>query len=133
DDHEPVADFAEARGFVEKRPLLDAGHPLLGVLLGNDGFELVGLDLDGAVVLGHARPVGLSRRLSRKRASTYHRDEQTQGQLNGKSHAASSSRSVSDERGQTQLLTYWPGRRAHFSNCSPAASVTRSKNALPVV
>ena len=54
DDHQPVADFAEAGGLVEKRSLLDAGHPLLGVLLGNDGFEFVGLDLDGAVVLGHA-------------------------------------------------------------------------------
>jgi len=32
---------------------------LLGIFLGNDGFQLVGFDLDGAVVFGHFDPIGV--------------------------------------------------------------------------
>ncbi len=75
DDHQPVADLAESSGLVEKRSLFDAGHPVLGVLLGDDGFELVGLDLDGPVVLGHARPRRLTRRLGPRRHGAGNRDD----------------------------------------------------------
>ena len=67
-DAEPVAGFTEAGALIEKRSLFDAGHPLLGVLLGDDGFEFAGLDLDGVVVLGNARPRRLARRLGRQRS-----------------------------------------------------------------
>jgi len=67
DDHQPVADLAEAGGLVEKRLLFDAGHPVLGVFLGDDGFELVGLDLDAGVALSDAGPVGAFGRLGRRR------------------------------------------------------------------
>ncbi len=77
DDHQPVAHFAKAGGLVEKRSFLDAGHPLFGVVFGNDGFELVRLDLDGSVVLGHTRPLGFFRRLRQQRCGNDSRDEQT--------------------------------------------------------
>ena len=78
-DHQPVADLAEAGRLVEKRLLLDAGHPLLGVLLGNDGFELVGLDLDAELVLGHTHPLGIfRRRLRQSRRDVDGRDDQDQ-------------------------------------------------------
>ena len=32
-------------------------HPLLGVFLGNDGFQFVGLNLDGAVILANVSPL----------------------------------------------------------------------------
>lgn len=92
-DHKTVAGFAEAAGFVEKRALFDAGHPVLGVLLGNDGFEFVGLDLDSAIVLVHACPFGVFRRLGQDRSGACNRDDQPPCQLGegglGKSHESS--------------------------------------------
>ena len=75
---EAVADFTEARGLIEKRALLDTGHPVLRVVLGNDGFELVGFNLDRAVILGHPRPLGIVRRPGENRPVMGHRDEQAQ-------------------------------------------------------
>src|SRR5262249_38169614 len=99
DDHQPVADLAEARGFINKRLFLDAGHPPLGIRLGNDGFELVGLDFDGAVVFGGTDPGGVFRWLSCNWSSSGQREEQGQGRLSdkrfGKFHGMSSNTPLS--------------------------------------
>ena len=63
DDHQAVANFSEAGGLVEKRSFFDAGHPVFGVLLGNDGFEFVSLDFEGVVVLAHVYPLGVLHRI----------------------------------------------------------------------
>ena len=55
--HQAIPRLPKAGRLVEKRLLLDAGHPLLGVVFGNDRFELIGFDFDGPVVFGDFHPV----------------------------------------------------------------------------
>src|SRR5207253_5581454 len=127
------------RRLIEKRPLLDAGHPLFGVLFGNDGFELVGLNLNGPVVLGYVAPGLAAGQLGQKRASAgncneqrtpWKRDLKRLGNSHGLLSKGQGPNGLADTHLASRMIRPYTSRAASICSCACWRTLSVGKRLL---